>query len=194
MPTHTHFHTGIPCNPPVAGPSCTSPGTVISCDKGTGLLGPVWVCVHEVPAPAPAASPTPGGSSPKPTAPAPGPAPGPVAPPIASPKIKHTCETFDEGVQRGFVFAGVMNKKVGIAIQQANREATQRGKAAGEAASKLHECNAPCQKFDNVRIELWNPTIKKIGDDFTAIVVATWYLDILCAIVPSSEKGNQKGA
>jgi len=189
--THTHLHTGVPCNPTSPGPDCHEPGAVISCDKGTGLIGPVWVCVHEVPA-APHVTPSP--QPPTPTTP--GPAPGPSVPPPPPPKIHHDCETFDEGVERGFVFANAIDPKVGIAIRDARREATRNAETAGAAASAGHVCDSPCTKFDNVRVELWNPSIQKIGTGATATfsvtVIATWYLDILCAIVPEPGKGKPK--
>ncbi len=191
MATHTHAHTGLPCNVPDASPDCSEPGAVTSCNHGTGLLGPVWICVHEVPAP-------PGGTTvtppPKPTPVTPGAGPGPVVPPPPPPKIQHDCETFDEGVEKGFVFANAIDAKVGIAIRDARRAATKRAEDAAAAASKNHVCKGLCEKFDNVSVDLWNPSINKIGTGanatFSVTVVATWYLDILCVIVPKTGKGG----
>jgi len=94
------------------------------------------------------------------------------------------------------VFANAIDPKVGIAIRDARREATRNAETAGAAASAGHVCDSPCTKFDNVRVELWNPSIQKIGTGATATfsvtVIATWYLDILCAIVPEPGKGKPK--
>jgi hypothetical protein len=188
MPTHTHTHAGLPCNPPAASPDCSEPGDVVSCSQGSGLLGPVWICVHNVPL-APPTPPTPPPPAPPPTG-GPGPAPVPHPPPPLPPQVHHNCETFDQDVERGFVFANAINRRKGIAIRDARRDATRRAELAGQAASARHVCDSPCRKFDKVRVDLWNPSIQSIGPDFSVTVVATWYLDILCVIVPNAGAGS----